>query len=383
MKILYITSFFDIKGSSAAVRNVALVNGLIQKGHKVDVLTLKFPDEKYSPFFQQVSCHSIIRVDLGITSVIKNSSKSLARVNNSIFRPLKNFLRDIVFFPDVYYKWSTAIDVEQFSGYDIIISSSDTKSSHYPAYKIKKRYPNIRWIQIWGDPWSLDSNLNAIIRIRAKRQEHFLLLKADKVVYVSELTCKAITKLYPNFRDKLFYVPRSFFCPIECNRKEGEKTYNIVYSGSLNVQRQCVFFLDDVQNYNSRNEMKFTVSFYGDYLDEIRLQLQKYDFVSIYPTVDYGQMLDVFKQTDALLFISNKKGSTQIPGKLFDYMGTNLPVICLLDKQDENLMGFLNRYSKCLIYSENFVELVENGLLKKYSIIEEFSPGLIADKILS
>ena len=40
MKILYITTAYTLKNSSAAIRNNALVKGLIQIGHEVDVVTI-------------------------------------------------------------------------------------------------------------------------------------------------------------------------------------------------------------------------------------------------------------------------------------------------------------------------------------------------------
>ena len=46
MRVLYITSHFDVFNSSAAVRNTALVYGLLANGHCVDVLTVFYPEEK-------------------------------------------------------------------------------------------------------------------------------------------------------------------------------------------------------------------------------------------------------------------------------------------------------------------------------------------------
>lgn len=43
MKILYITTSYEQKNSSAAIRNNALVNGFIDLGHDVIVLTPKWP----------------------------------------------------------------------------------------------------------------------------------------------------------------------------------------------------------------------------------------------------------------------------------------------------------------------------------------------------
>ena len=61
MRILYITTFFDIAGSSAAVRNYSLVNGLLENGYSVDVLTIEHPRQKISKLFSNCLCNHIFR----------------------------------------------------------------------------------------------------------------------------------------------------------------------------------------------------------------------------------------------------------------------------------------------------------------------------------
>ena len=205
MKILYITNLFGIIGSSAAVRNSALINGLAGNGHIVDVLTIKYPNNRISSTLRSCSYNAIFETELGVMDVVQGIANVRKNINNSLLRRIKKDIRELFFFPDIYVSWAEKINPNEFGHYDLLISSSDYKSSHYVAKKIKQVFPSLRWIQIWGDPWSIDSMLSRLTKLRAKRQEKRLLSMADKVVYVSELTSKAIIDMYPYLADKIHY----------------------------------------------------------------------------------------------------------------------------------------------------------------------------------
>ena len=80
--------------------------------------------------------------------------------------------------------------------FDYIISSSDSKTSHFIAREIiKSNNLIVPWIQIWGDPWSDDigiKNCNFLTKYRIKKNEKKLLKEADKIFYISELTANKI-----------------------------------------------------------------------------------------------------------------------------------------------------------------------------------------------
>ena len=380
MRILYITNLFGIIGSSAAVRNSALIKGMANNGHIVDILTIKYPANRTSTILRSCSCNTIFETELSIMDVVRNVSVVREKIKNKYFMKLKKFLRELLFFPDIYAKWADKINPNEFGDYDVLISSSDYKSSHYVANKIKDAFPHMRWIQIWGDPWSIDSMLSKFTKFRAKRHEKKLLGKADKVVYVSELTCNSIIKLYPLLADKIYYIPRSYFKEVIATPKCGTE-YDIVYAGGLNTEREFDNFLKSVQSYNESHIEHFNVHFYGNYLNKDLERMKNYNFVFPHLAVDYEAILGIYEKSDALLFISNGKKSTQIPGKLFDYLGTNLPVICLVSANTD-LAYFLQRFPKCLIFNDNFSSIAEKIQNAEFDVETDFSPEKIAKEVL-
>ncbi|MFC7056127.1 hypothetical protein ACFQOY_09925 [Enterococcus alcedinis] len=208
MKILYISSLVLKKNSSASIRNVGLINGLVSNGHEVSVLTIKYPDS-----FQDSYLSDSISKDVKIyQSELKLLSKYLSvqagkkennkKTNNhnvnrsSVFRLFKKIVKDIYFFPDTDKEWVSMYNQTMFTEhFDLIISSSDTKTSHFVAEKITRKFPGSMWYQIWGDPWNDDMNISKLNKIRARHREKKMLEKADKVFYVSLPTTEFIKKI--------------------------------------------------------------------------------------------------------------------------------------------------------------------------------------------
>ena len=383
MRILYITTFFDVTGSSAAVRNYSVVNGLLKNGHSVDVLTIEHPQQKVSKLFSACSCRHIFRTKLGISDFVVKTAKQQALINNSFLKQAKKVVRNFLFFPDIYCNGHKLVDISQYTGYDVIISSSDSKSSHFVAKQIKRNNPRMRWIQIWGDPWSIDSTLDCISRFRAKRRERQLLEEADKIIYISELTCKAIEAKYPKLSARIKYVPRGYCCEVyKLKETTHPDVYNIMYPGALNAERSCFQFLAAVDRYNQENAIKFKVHFYGDYLNAITSRLKDFTCVVMHKQVDFEDIMKLFEEMDAVLFISNRTGSTQIPGKLFDYMGTELPVICILSSQNSALESFLKQFEKCIFFEDDFSSIAGRILNDTFKIEPRFNATVIANEVM-
>ena len=94
--------------------------------------------------------------------------------------------------------------------FDVVISSSDPKSSHLFAHKIIRKSPSITktWIQYWGDPFSNDISFKRLFgNYFVEKEEKKLIRLADKVIYVSPFTANAIKGKYPQYKNKIHFLP--------------------------------------------------------------------------------------------------------------------------------------------------------------------------------
>lgn len=386
--ILYIATSFEQKNSSSAIRNNSLVKGLIENGCNVTVLTPKWPDYFISDYFRSKQNFKIIRTDIPLLKTLEKVHFLKSNKRNRFFLMIKKFILEFFIFPDICKDWPSFVSIDVNNNYDIIISSSDLKSSHYVANLYKKKFPELQWIQVWGDPWFLDFGLGKLTRIRAKSIEKKLLEKADKIVYVSSLTSDKMKNNYKNIKNKIFHIPRGYYMEI-CKNLTDRNYYRIVYTGALSNERKFECFLQEIDYYNKTAAKQITVEFYGDFIDEVASSISSFKCTKIIPGVDFDEIQIIYANSDGLLFISNRVESTQIPGKLFDYMATELPIISLVYDTSDKLSEILKSFNKCLLIENTNKSIKDNidNVIEKLShrsmINTDFAPINIAKKLLN
>lgn len=392
MRVLYITTSF-LRNESASIRNISLVNGLIENNVEVDVLTLDYSKELEDSFLKNSLNQkiNIIKIDvpkfnkifLKINS-LKNKSKSQSSKKNHILK-LKDMVKNILFFPDVLcegIKNSDSINFEK--NYDYIISSSDSKTSHFIAERVikKNNFNDIPWIQIWGDPWADDiglNKLNFLLKKRIENNEKRLLKKADKIFYLSDITAERIKIKYSYLKDKINILYRSYLKEIiSINDNK-----NIIYSYTGTIKNRNILpILNTVKSYNENFSKKIILNFYGIENNE-NINFSNYNFVNIFPRVSFEEVLNIYSKSDILLYIDNLYNSSQIPGKIYDYFGTNKVILALVE--GEETKKFLEKFKRVDIFENKENEIDLSKIISKinsYEVKKEFSPKNIAKKFI-
>lgn len=341
MKILYISSLVFKKGSSASIRNTGLINGLIEIDNEVDILTISYP-----PIMKDEGLQKKIEGKCQIVSsklnFLENYLINVQKVKrNMILMNLKNIIKDIIFFPDVDKEWINKIDMKKQYNYDLIISSSDTKTSHYVAEKIIKNNKKIKWIQIWGDPWAADINLSRLKKMRVKYAEKKIISKADKVFYVSPFTLKKMKQENINLAEKLNYLPRGYLEEIKKDVNEEKNFIKFVYTGVLNKNRNLIDLLRVIEKYNVDSKIKIILEIYGNAFETELQEILNYKFVEYKGVVSSSEIKKVYKTSDVLIFLENIGETTQIPGKIYDYLGTECKILALFENENEIYKYFI------------------------------------------
>lgn len=392
MKILYITTYL-LRNESASIRNISLINGLIENDCNVDVITLDFLDSLEDNFLKENISQKvkIIKIPIPnfnkIFSLVQKSKQKMDTKNGKTkLLSLKNFIKKILYFPDVYsesIKNIKKIDVK-LEEYDYIISSSDSKSSHFLAKKLLEIVDKVElpWIQIWGDPWEDDiglKELNFLLKYRIRKNEKILLEKANKIFYLSPLTAKKMSEKLQTISNKIYTLSRSYLKTINTINKEN--SYIFSYTGTIE-NRNIKNLVKSIENYNKKNIKKIKLNFYGINEKDNKQEILNKNFIKIYNRVSFKEILEVYKKSDVLVYIDNLHNSTQIPGKIYDYFGTNKVILGLYE--EEETKSFLEKFNR--------IELVENkkefdleNIIKKINtkdVLEEFSPKKIAEKFL-
>lgn len=381
MKVLYITSLFGVKSSSASIRNFGYINAISDKiGIKnIDVLTIKRPENMYDDnLINNIKCGEIYYDEIDIItkyfkSGIKESNDKIIRRRSSLIK-CKKWLIEFLYFPGIERQWIKTYKKIDFKKYDIIISSSDSKVSHLVAEKVVSKLFNVKWIQIWGDPWSIDSTLNNITKLRAKPIEKRLLNKADYIFYVSEPTLSKMKSMYKEISQKMHYIPRGYAVEVLGSPSNKEKV--ILYTGVISKDRNIYKFIEALNLYNKDKKDKVILKIIGSMDIDTELCLKNNKYVEVLGLKDYFQVLEEYKNSDALLYIGNEAKSTQIPGKLYDYLGTNRSVLAIVNDINDPVSAFIKNTNRVILVENDMQEILLSieDLLKevKYSKKEPY-----------
>jgi len=381
MKILYVSTMPLEYSSSANMRNLALLKGLQENGHELYLLTQETQTElqHYDETLCNVEFKKKYLLKLGnIHSKVTMKKNKKNILKNIIYNLLIKF--KVYDFKSILVKQLEDIQVDE--KFDLIISSSDPKSSHLLADKLIKLNPGIakKWIQYWGDPFASDINNKKFIpKTMIKREEERLISLADTVVYVSPFTLEIQQKIYGKYKEKMRFLPIPY----------QEK---IMYS-KTNNQKIKLGYLGDYFSRN-RNIIPLYEAIKSDVTKELiicgnsDLNLEKKENIEIYQRQNIKKIRELEENSDILVCVCNKKG-TQIPGKIYHYAATNKPILIILDGEyKEELREYFKLYNRFII-CDNQKDQILNEISKyeksevRYEPLERLMPKNIANEFIN
>ena len=355
MKILYITSRAVEINTSSSIRNLATISGLVELGHDVSVVSIN-PDKNHPAFDE--SMHIPVKAkqlyfELNGMQSMKKISRKLKILNKIRVLAYKIYnkhelydnLKGII-------KYVNCVDV---SNYDLVLSSSDPKSSHLFAEKLLENCSKkVKWIQIWGDPFASDiTQRNKKLFSKIKNEEARLLSKADRIIYVSELTLLSQKNIYEEQASKMFYVPTPIL-KLSTSKKVKNNSLELLYAGDYGSHiRNIKPLYEAVQEFPSNTHL--TICGNSDF------SLKNSDNITILPRQGLGKVKELEEKADILVQLSNLRGS-QIPGKIYQYSGTNKPILYILDGDEElivNMFGKYNRYDFCQNDKDSIIKVIK------------------------
>lgn len=386
MNILFVTSRPLEINTSSSIRNRAYVNGLLELGHSINVVSISSNKnhDKYEEL-NKSSTESIrfTYINPGTLGKIKSLGQS-----NVFFKKIRK-IGALIYQKFSLFETSNAVMKSvsnlriMIKDYDLIISSSDPKSSHELVNNIlKDGKVKVPWVQIWGDPFFSDISRkkNVFLDKKIKIKEKELLKIADKIIYVSHLTLENQKNLFPDFSSKMIYLPTPYLKKEIYAKKLNSSKINFVYTGDFNSNIRDILPL-----YEAFKNSKHYLSIYGD----SNVNLKETKNIKIFKRVNSTEIKEVIKNNDILIHLSNIKGN-QIPGKIFHYSATNKPILFITEGDGEKIKLEFEKYNR-YIFCENKLAIIGNSIDTiseqfrnyNYKPVEDFSPTKIVDGILN
>jgi glycosyltransferase involved in cell wall biosynthesis len=359
-KILIITYYWPPSGGSGVQRWLKFVKYLPQFGWQPYVFTPENPsfsirDEsllKDIPIEAEVIRFPIwepYEAFFKLSSVLgkKKSSKPTDLVSmkdQSLFQKISTFVRGNFLIPDPRVFWVRPSvkflnDFLRDNEINTIVTTGPPHSVHLIGLKLKDKNPSLTWIADFRDPWSewglLDSlKVGSIARTMHRKLEAKVLQRADKVITITPfyvrrfetLSQRKVTLLTNGYDEDDF---KSMI--IQRNNK-----FTIRHAGIINEKCDPKPFMHAVLHL-LKNHMDLKSKFHIDFVGEVHQQFKEFvlsnedlsAITSFTASVPHQELISLYGTSSMLLLILTgyKDAEGYMPGKLFEYLATGLPIL--------------------------------------------------------
>jgi glycosyltransferase involved in cell wall biosynthesis len=415
-KVLIVTYYWPPSGGAGVQRWLKFSKYLPELGWEPIILTVdpEYAAYPVTDFSLNDDLPSSIRVYptpainyFGIYS--KNKSKiPTAGFANSIDNTLKGkifrFIRGNFFLPDPRKGWNKyafkkACELIEKEGIINIITTSPPHSTQLIGLKIKKKYPALNWIADLRDPWTdiyyyKQFYPTFISKSIDQRFEKSVLNKADKIITVGVSLKNLFSSKIKGVEYKTEVITNGYdeddftgITPII------PAMFTITYVGTLSDIYPIDGFLNAVQIFKDKGN-EIILRFIGTVSQNQKDLIQSKSGDSILefiPYVDHTAAIQYMLNTSVLLLIipDHQSNKSIITGKIFEYIASGKPIICLgpLDGDAAGIIGN-TEYRKTLSYldskgiSEIMIQLISGKSLTQKNSNAFYSRRELTKKII-
>ena len=273
------------------------------------------------------------------------------------------FARTIGLSIDARGRWAKpafrrACEIVESDCIDVVVSSYGPRASHRIAARIKKKYPNVRWVADFRDLWSGNPTLGGILVPWVRQSERNECAAADAITTVSAGFAAELSDLHSK---DVVVVRNGFDTPLSLIKElldkrntavsRSEKPVNIVYTGNyyhkLQDPKPIFRAVRDLMESGSLGVDGLRIHFYGARSHGLSALVEDCGaegFVTIHGAVSRAEAVELQRNASALLLLEvlETKSGGVLPGKVFEYMASGAPIICVGDGHDIELSDIIH-----------------------------------------
>ncbi len=324
---------------------------------------------------------------------------------NSLLQNLSLWVRGNIFIPDARKFWikpssKFLINYLKENKVDAIISTGPPHSTHLIAKNVVQKH-KIPWLADFRDPWTLIDfyhklKLSNWADKKHKRLEQEVLHTANEVTTVS-WSCASD---FEEISGKLPIVITNGYDPADFTTVENivlDKKFTLTHTGSLNEDRNphalwrvlAELTEEDVQFKNDL-EIKFIGQVAAEVIQSIN-QHQLQNNLNLVGNLPHNQVISQMISSQLLLALLNNtpKNDGIIPGKLFEYLGAQRPIVAIgkpegdaakviKETQAGTLTGFDEVNALKEIIKNHYTAYKSNSLKVNSKGYEKFSRKILA-----
>ena len=289
------------------------------------------------------------------------------------------WIRGNLFIPDARFFWvkPSITYLEKYiidNDIDTIITSGPPHSLHLIGLDLKQKM-EITWFADFRDPWTTIGYHKALrLSLRAERKhkalEYRVLNTADRVIVTSKTTkteFKAIT-------NKPISVITNGYDTEPATKVILDSKFSLAHIGSFLSERNPVILweslaelIHEIPDFKSHLELKLIGAVSQEVLDTISqfnldLYLNNLGYVSHSEAVLYQRNSQVL----LLIEINSEETKSIIPGKLFEYMVSNRPIIAIGPK-DSDFAEIITETNTGVFFEYSEKEKLKGAIITYYN----------------
>jgi hypothetical protein len=252
------------------------------------------------------------------------------------------WIRGNLFIPDARVFWvkPSVAYLEKYieeNNIDTIVTSGPPHSLHLIGLELKEKL-NVKWFADFRDPWTTIGyhkalRLSAYAAKKHKDLEYKVLNSADTIIVTSKTTkteFQAIT-------NKPISVITNGYDVENVEKQTLDTKFTLAHIGSFLSDRNPQFLweclvelLQEIPDFKSHLEIKLIGAVSQEVLDSIA-EFHLNDYLNLLGYVSHHEAIAHQKKSQVLLLIEINSEDTKsiIPGKLFEYMVSNRPIIAI------------------------------------------------------
>ena len=260
----------------------------------------------------------------------------------SLVEKLLLYIRGNFFIPDARKNWVKP-SVEYLSKYiqenniETIITTGPPHSLHLIGMQLKQKL-GVKWLADFRDPWTTIGYHNQLklskkSATKHKQLEKEVLLNADEIITTSFTTSKEFQSIV----NKHVITITNGYDDQKKSSVELDKKFTCSHIGSLLSQRNPEVLWKVFQELINENEdfkNNFQLNLIGVVSEDVLNSIYKHqlkEYVNLIGYVSHQDAVSYQKQSQVLLLIEIDSKDTKciIPGKLFEYMVSERPIIAI------------------------------------------------------
>jgi len=378
VKVLLIAYEFPPILAAQSLRWLHLANELVAQGVQVEVLC---PDVAPNPSFPlPLDCRVLVHrvwpgpfIGLGECAsrratvqraIIGGPSTSVAQRKLSLLSQGYSIARKLlnrVVYPDIRSEWYffARRKIKQLlnnNHYDIVLSSHEPAVDIFLGFYAKKL--NIPWIVDLGDPlltpysppWRRSIDL---------RVERCIVLRADHLVVTDDKVIELLVERHGSFlQEKSSTISQGFPAAVSEKIRNSNAKFSICFTGTFYADfrspAQLATALRAVEDLN----FQFHIIGNNDRFKKIFEGIRGVEFLG---QKNHAECLAQQRKADLLINIGNVQ-NYQIPGKIYEYLGSGTPILHIQTSQSTDPGAALIHQTKAGVVVKNEYQEIAHAL---------------------